>query len=713
MDFKERLKRVDWKTVAILALIFVLAFGIRGYLLRYDLMFEFDTYWHTRMTGEIIQHGVPPTIDPLAYYQLEGGSVIPLSTQWFWYISAFFYYIAALFSTASLAYNKELLIQVVKFLPAIYGAITALGLYFLGKEAYGKNAGYLMAFFGAVSASFIYRSMAGFFEAGTLGYVFMVFGFYFVLRAVKRMQNTKEMAINGVIAGILLGALANIYALFLIVPIVLVFYLIFTSLSFLSKNQFKEAIRFAQLLVGILVVFVLMTFTGPNQQWINDMIGLVLQAVGKVGFIVPVALIAGIGLVAAILFFVIQKNRKTTETVLVQKEKQNSLAWVKLIVLYLLLVGLVILMVTPKVVPGTIHSLVGEESPGHLYFFHKFSILLIFPILALALAPLIDFKKRNVDAASMLLFPFILISWYMAWDRLHYSYNLGVPLAIAVGYVLYYTIRYLRTRAKSERVVVGFFIGFIVFAGVASATLFTQNNTPTIELDTGWKEGLLWLKDNAIPDAKVFNWWDEGHWITFIAEVKAITDNRNNDAEANANVGKFVLTEDLSEAIAILKKYDSDYLLLGADLFSKRNSMVLYGYYSHSTTGIDSSDPRLDFVQSIQVPCFETTDNGQDAFHCSGAVIPKDQFSAIPTQWTSQPSGLENERNPIFYYRTTDNGRLYKLSLKQNNTIFAKIWFKEPSVSTYFEEVFPADNLEYRNKELKIFKIKKEEFPTQ
>jgi asparagine N-glycosylation enzyme membrane subunit Stt3 len=60
LDLKAWAKQVDWRHVVILVLLFVMAFGIRAYLLKYDLMFEFDTYWHTRMTAEIIQHGVPP-----------------------------------------------------------------------------------------------------------------------------------------------------------------------------------------------------------------------------------------------------------------------------------------------------------------------------------------------------------------------------------------------------------------------------------------------------------------------------------------------------------------------------------------------------------------------------------------------------------------------------------------------------------------------------
>jgi hypothetical protein len=86
-------------------------------------------------------------------------------------------------------------------------------------------------------------------------------------------------------------------------------------------------------------------------------------------------------------------------------------------------------------------------------------------------------------------------------------------------------------------------------------------------------------------------------------------------------------------------------------------------------------------------------------------------MNSIPLVWTEQPSAIPDSRNPIFYYRTSDNARVYQLSLKQNQTVFAKIWFKAPELAPYFEEVFPDNLPQYRNKELKIFKINKEKFP--
>jgi dolichyl-diphosphooligosaccharide--protein glycosyltransferase len=712
LDLKAWAKQVDWRHVVILVLLFVMAFGIRAYLLKYDLMFEFDTYWHTRMTAEIIQHGVPPMIDPLAYYQLQGGSAIPTTTMLFWYVGAAIYSIIALLTTGSLAYNKGLLIEVVKWLPALYGAITCLLLYVLGKEIYDRRTGYVMAFFGAVSASFIYRTMAGFYEAGTLGHVFLVAGLVFLARIAKSIDKPRELALNAVLAGLTFGVLSITYGIYLVVPVVFGFFAVALGVELAAKRDLKTAGWFIAAMVGAFAIFYVFSgFFAQNPDWINDLLYLVGHSAGGLlgnslgSVLVPaivVVLLIGIGVM---LYFSIRREQAKTEE---SSLRGPALQLAKLVVLYLILVAVAYVALNPVAKSGLTAQVVGEESPGRLYFAQKFNVLIIFPVLMLLIAPLIEYRRKGIDHGGMLLFAFVLLSFYMAWDRLHYSFNFGVPLAIATGYVFHYLLKFFDKRDKLERQIIGVALLFMIFAGVASATLFTMQNIPTIEENTGWKEGLAWVAASTPKDAKMFNWWDEGHWTTFLGERHVITDNRNFDNNANADVGKFVTTDDINVALGLLKKYDSDYLLLGADLFGQRNSMLIYGYYWNTTA--DGSDPRFDTVQSFILACSNQTENGTAVVLCSTNKIPKTAFDSIPTEWTSTPTMIENSRDPVFLYRTADDGRLLKLSTKVNNTVFAKLWLHDPTMDRYFEEVFPSDT-GAQVKMLRIFRIKKENLP--
>ncbi len=709
MDFSEKISKIDWRHIAILAFIFLLAFGIRGYLFKYDLMFEFDTYWHTRMTAEIIQNGVPPAIDPLAYYQLPDGSPIPQGTMLFWYLGSFIYSIAALL-TGTVGYNKELLIQVVKFVPAFFGAITALLLYFLGKEAYGRRAGYAMAFFGAVSASFIYRTMAGFYEAGGLGHIWLVLGLIFLVRMTKNVENRMQFALNILLAGISFGLLAFTYGVFQVVPLLFGFFFIMTGIEFLHKRNLQSAALFGIGTIAVFAIFFGFTVLSGNANWLSDFGYLVEHSLSRIfgsnaaNLLLPALFGVALVVIAVLLFFSFQKEKETKP-----KQEEKTLAWIKVVLLYLILIGAVWLALSPKNVTGIIAQSVGEESAGYRYFAHKFNVLILLPILMLIIAPFIEFKKKEIDPAGMLLFGFVLLFLYMAWDRLHYSYNFGVPLAIAAGYVFHYGLKFFEKRDRFEKQLIGIGLLFMVFAGVASATLFTQQNIPTIEENTGWKEGLAWLSKNTPQDAKMFNWWDEGHWITFWGERSVITDNRNYDQKANSDVGKFSTTTDVNEALGILTKYNSDYLLLGGDLFAKRNSMILYGYYLESEP--NQADPRFDQVQSFSAPCSQSDENGTTWISCASLRVPKAPFESIPATWTDKPFDVENQRNPYFLYRSTDNARLYKFSAKVNASVFARIWMHDPQMAQYFEEVYPANVPGAVEKEFKVFRIKKENLP--
>ena len=166
---KQFLGKINKKEVFIVLLIFLLAFGVRGHLMKYDLMWGFDSYYHARIAGEVIQNLSVPESDPLAYYQLEERTV-PKSGAFFWLFTAGIYKIF----TFGAEYEKELWIVFVKVLPAFFGALISASMYFFGKEMYGKKAGIVMAFFAAVVPSFVYRTMAGFFEEDSLGFLWLV-----------------------------------------------------------------------------------------------------------------------------------------------------------------------------------------------------------------------------------------------------------------------------------------------------------------------------------------------------------------------------------------------------------------------------------------------------------------------------------------------------------------------------------------------------------
>ena len=191
MDLKKKAKhffeRLWTKEFLFVFLIFLLAFALRSHLMVFELFFEFDTYFHARMGEFVIQNLAIPTQDWLAYYQFPS-TPLPAQGAFFWFFTALIYKVF----TFWLPYDKTLWIGFVKILPAIFGALTSVAVYFLGKEAYDKKTGLIMAFFAAVIPAFVYRTMAGQFEEDSLGFLWMVIGLTFVVSALKQPSFNKK-----------------------------------------------------------------------------------------------------------------------------------------------------------------------------------------------------------------------------------------------------------------------------------------------------------------------------------------------------------------------------------------------------------------------------------------------------------------------------------------------------------------------------------------
>ncbi|MHA1236321.1 MAG: STT3 domain-containing protein, partial [Candidatus Hodarchaeales archaeon] len=77
-------------------------------------------------------------------------------------------------------------LQLVAYLqPPLFGAITCVVIYFLGKELGNKKVGLLAALFLALSAGHLQRTIAGFFDNESIGILFLVLTLYFYARSLR------------------------------------------------------------------------------------------------------------------------------------------------------------------------------------------------------------------------------------------------------------------------------------------------------------------------------------------------------------------------------------------------------------------------------------------------------------------------------------------------------------------------------------------------
>ena len=223
---------------------------------------------------------------------------------------------------------------------------------------------------------------------------------------------------------------------------------------------------------------------------------------------------------------------------------------------------------------------------------------------------------------------------------------------------------------------------------------------PNIETDIGWKEALYWMRDSTPANSKIFNWWDNGHWISFIGERVPLIDGRNADLDASSAFAKFTITPDLNEANGIIGKYKPDYILLDDQMFLKGPSFAVYAF---GTTNYD--DERIipyRIGNNISYDCQTQQTQSETRFQCGPANnLGEGQMNGIPTGWIESPNTAQqvqaeagrNATIPSFAYKDSDNSRLYILAPQMNKSMLARLWFHESEAMKHFEEVYYKDGI--------------------
>ncbi|RLG69393.1 MAG: hypothetical protein DRO07_02415 [Candidatus Iainarchaeum archaeon] len=352
-------------------------------------------------------------------------------------------------------------------------------------------------------------------------------------------------------------------------------------------------------------------------------------------------------------------------------------------------------------------STVGEESPGKDTFGYKYNAYILFPWLALVFIPAWVFFKKD-DFLSPFAFWWVATALVMAWYKLKFTYVFGLPIALAAGFVtasIFYALR--KDRELELRLATALLV-FMLVCGVGAASYFVLQRPPSLETQKEWKNTLHWIRDNTPKDAKMFNWWSYGHWLTFIAERNVFADNRNiNWQISDGEFARFIISEDLNEALSIIKKYKPDYIVLSSDMFSGFNSMFIYAYNIHrdklfSTPGIKE---KLYSSYATYSRCNATK---QGTYSCSGLAreISEEEMASLLAVWQAVPNQIKQNQLPEWVYRDENNLAIAILGPTVNNSMLAKLWFNAPELQDYFEEV----HSEFGSTAVKIFRVKKKAF---
>lgn len=643
-----------WLVILIAVLIFILGLSIRAHILRYEYMFEYDPYWHLRATSYVVQ-GHLPDVDPQGFY-LQQSSSYKIWPHFLWYFVAGIYKV----TTFGAAYDKWLLMDYARWLPAIFGALIAAAMFFLGKEMYNTKTGVAMGVMAATVPAFVYRTMGGFYEEDALGFLWLVLGFIFLVIAIKHRNEKHSWILPAIVSAIFFGLMAFTWDMFLLIPLVLLAYfgamLIYMAIKKISK---KDILNFTKVFALIFILFSIFATIAHGTDWIK-------RTSEYVTDYLPVS---------------------TDNIDRINKENIAK--------------------------DDVIGATVGEENTGKQFFLEKYSLLVVIPFLALLVIPFYllfakyknkeqeeketKHKHNNIDYFVLMIFFWILITGFMAWTKLKFTYTLGLPIAAGFGFLFFLTTEKIQHKSIAWKRTVTIVSAIFLIGAIAAGTFFVMSKIPPIDEAKDWQNAMFWVKDNSSTDAKIFNWWDQGHWIAYFTERKVSTDNTNSSAEADSDFSNFMISEDINFSKEILKKYDSDYIMVESSYLTRMSSFAIYG---HWTTNF--SDPKVTKYLGYGMGCSKivTPISGAVSYNCQGNVLPEAEMAKIKTEYHTTPDQMM-QSVPVYLYKEKDNSMVYLINASINKTIFARVWFNDPTIEPFIE-------LAYSSGDVRVYKVNKD-----
>jgi asparagine N-glycosylation enzyme membrane subunit Stt3 len=185
----------NWQTALIIVLIVFLAFFVRsyfGYSTSVDNGFLVsggsDSYYHERVIDHVAATGQNLVHDGMLNYPSGVRNERPPLYDWSVAVSGM-----ALHTFTGMSLTDGLGYALV-FSTALWGALTVIPVYLLTRSAFGKNPAILSAFLFAIMAGNIERSIFSDADHDAMILFFVVFSFYFLLRALQTIKGEKWVA---------------------------------------------------------------------------------------------------------------------------------------------------------------------------------------------------------------------------------------------------------------------------------------------------------------------------------------------------------------------------------------------------------------------------------------------------------------------------------------------------------------------------------------
>ncbi|MDH7508811.1 MAG: STT3 domain-containing protein [Methanomassiliicoccales archaeon] len=458
----------NWQTVVVLLMIFLIALFMRSYF-GYSLSVEngflvsggSDSYYHQRVIDHVTSTGTHLVNDPLLNYPM--GMRNPRPPLYDWSIAVSGMLISALTGIAIADAVGYSLI----FSTAIWGALTVVPVYLIGRTAFGKKAGIIAAFLFAIMPGHITRSVLSFADHDPMVLFFGVCSFYFLLTSLKAIQGDRWVenwrsfksirtgivdyfrknwvsTIYAALAGISLAAVGMIWTGYAYLLIIILAYFLVQILI----NRFRNTDSMGVLITIIVTLLVAFAIMAPVYYQMNYW---------EVWFDVPFYLFAAAAIVGVI--FVTTRDYPWTLVL----PSFTLLAAISLLVLSVLAPSIFEAIITGQgyFVKSKLYSTISEaQAPSFSDLALSFGAVTFWLSFAGVVIAAIKIR-RNVAAYFVFIVIWTTISMFMAVMAARFMFNASPAFAVTSGWVLALIIESVRfsdiSRAFSASAGIGFF----------------------------------------------------------------------------------------------------------------------------------------------------------------------------------------------------------------------------------------------------------------
>ena len=589
-------------SISALLLIIFIAFTIRILPIRWEIpsgtvrLNEFDPYYQFILTDRMVNYGLLSPYYPTPWINYQ--SWYPQGLDMSHSLPGLPMTAAALYSVVTFVGVNVPLMTFASILPAIFGTISCIVIYFIGKDIGGKPTGLLAALFLGLSPSFIQRTALGFFDTEVPGILALLLFTLLFLRAIEenrtlRSSLTYTLGASLSLAYFVMGWGAAYYILGL--SSIFIFALI------LLKRYSQRLLLTFSITFGI-ALFIATKFPEINLNYLTS------------GPVIPIAGVFLVLCLAEILRNNISARTKVILTVAVAAVIVGGFTVLWQFGYMQSIAGKFITVIDPFIrAANPLTESVAEHrisAWGSIYY--ELGVGILFFLAGLY------FTLRNPTNRNIFLLLFGVTSLYFAASmvRLLTLFAPAFSLLVAAGTVgilkPFYTLlkeapqvvtKAKRGIARVSKEYSGIAI-LLVFVLLVTQLAFSPQNSgmpraygqaynpitisasslPIVASEPipEWTNMLLWTQDHLESTTVVCAWWDYGYWLTILGNVTTLADNATINSTQIENIG-FIFMANETYALKMLEQYDAKYILvfvtLGVTQTSEQTYQVGLGRY--------------------------------------------------------------------------------------------------------------------------------------